>query len=115
MGEEDATYTQVSAGDCHTVLLRSDGTAVACGANGVGQCRIPAPEDGVFFVPTSLSTPDLVVQLWFDTSAGILEAVCRDLSGEQLASWILPEEAMLVKQSIATVLMPGCRRLCVVF
>ena len=35
-------YTQVSAGYGHTVLLRSDGEAVACGRNGDGQRDIPA-------------------------------------------------------------------------
>merc|ERR1740121_495456 len=38
----DMTYTQVAAGDNHTVLLRSDGTAEACGRNGDGQCDLPA-------------------------------------------------------------------------
>ena len=32
----------LAAGDYHTVLLKSDGTAVACGSNGDGQCDIPA-------------------------------------------------------------------------
>merc|ERR1712232_233225 len=36
------SYTQVAAGSDHTVLLRSDGSAVACGGNAKGQCDIPA-------------------------------------------------------------------------
>ena len=36
------TYTQVAAGADHTVLLRSDGTAVACGLNDNGHCDVPA-------------------------------------------------------------------------
>eukprot|EP00959_Pyramimonas_sp_CCMP1952_P239032 4995528-Pyramimonas_sp.AAC.1 len=32
----------VAAGAAHTVLLRSDGTALACGHNDVGQCDVPA-------------------------------------------------------------------------
>merc|ERR1712060_353771 len=112
--EELVTYTQVSAGAAHTMLLRSGGTAVACGKDQYLQCRIPASEEDVFFVPNSLSAPDLVVQLLLETSAGTVQAVCRDLGGEQLASWILPDEATLVKQSIAKALMPGCRKLCVV-
>ena len=36
--EGDVTYTQVAAGETHTVLLRSNGTAVACGDNAEGQC-----------------------------------------------------------------------------
>lgn len=37
-------YTQVAAGDYHTVLLRSDGTVIVCGDNSQGQCRIPTLE-----------------------------------------------------------------------
>jgi alpha-tubulin suppressor-like RCC1 family protein len=33
--------TQVSAGRCHTVILRSDGHAMACGLNRNTQCNIP--------------------------------------------------------------------------
>ena len=35
------SYTQVSAGGDHSVLLRSDGSAVTCGLNRYGQCSIP--------------------------------------------------------------------------
>ena len=34
-------YTQISAGTSHTVLLCSDGDAVAIGDNKYGQCNIP--------------------------------------------------------------------------
>ena len=37
---------QCAAGDRHTVLLKSDGTAVACGRNASGQCNIPALAEG---------------------------------------------------------------------
>ncbi|WP_264060738.1 Ig-like domain-containing protein [Mycolicibacterium psychrotolerans] len=39
------TYTQVAGGGQHTVLLRSDGTAVAVGDSQYGQCNIPAIDD----------------------------------------------------------------------
>ena len=39
-------YTQVSAGFAHTVLLRSDGSAVAIRSNGDGQCNIPTLDEG---------------------------------------------------------------------
>ena len=39
--DEGLTYTQVSAGTYHTVLLKNNGTAVACGNNRFGQCDIP--------------------------------------------------------------------------
>merc|ERR1712066_251386 len=90
-------YTQVSAGGHHTVLLRSDGTAVACGTHDLDRCsiRLPRPKDGMCFVPISLSQPDFVVQLFMEASAGILEAT-------------------LVKQSIETMLMLSGRRFRVV-
>ena len=39
--EEGLAYVQASAGYGHTVLLLSDGRAVACGDNSSGQCDIP--------------------------------------------------------------------------
>merc|ERR1712034_221249 len=36
--------TQVAAGRSHTVLLKSDGAAVACGRNNDGQCDIPSAQ-----------------------------------------------------------------------
>ena len=35
-------YTEAAAGDDHTILLSSTGTAVACGYNDHGQCILPA-------------------------------------------------------------------------
>ena len=34
---------------CHSVLLRSDGNAVACGSNHCGQCNIPDLAEGVTY------------------------------------------------------------------
>ena len=42
---ECRTYVQVTAGAQHTVFLRSDGTALACGENFSGQCDIPVPRN----------------------------------------------------------------------
>merc|ERR1712154_559100 len=39
----------VAVGMLHTVLLRSDGAAVACGGNFEGQCRLPALAGGVTY------------------------------------------------------------------
>ena len=47
------SYTQVSAGGDHTVLLRSDGTALACGNNEDGQCNIPPLDDGISYTQIS--------------------------------------------------------------
>ena len=51
--DEGVTYTQVSAGFGHTVLLRSDGRAVACGNNSLLQCKIPALDKGVTYTQIS--------------------------------------------------------------
>merc|ERR1712232_1232237 len=112
--EEGATYTRIAAGDKHTVLLRSDGTAVACGYNIYGQCNVPAPKDDVYFVPISSSRPDFVVQLFIEAAEATIEAVCRYLSGEQIASWIVPDKASCVKRDIDKMLVPGVRKLGVV-
>ena len=45
--------TMVSAGVDHTVLLRSDGRAVAVGQHVEGQCNLPELETGVEFVQVS--------------------------------------------------------------
>ena len=45
--------SMVSAGRHHTVLLRSDGCAVACGCNSSGQCDIPPLEEGVRHIQLS--------------------------------------------------------------
>ena len=37
----------------HTVLLRSDGVAVACGRNHHGQCNIPPLDEGVSYLHVS--------------------------------------------------------------
>ena len=44
---------QVSAGVLHTVLLRSDGCAVACGMNEDGQCNIPLLGEGLSYTQVS--------------------------------------------------------------
>ena len=43
------TYSEVGAGRLHTVLLRSDGTAVAVGFNFYGQLNIPPLPEGVTY------------------------------------------------------------------
>ena len=43
---EGVIYTHVAAGDRHTVLLKSDGTAMAVGRNDFGQCNIPDLSEG---------------------------------------------------------------------
>lgn len=40
----------VSAGGYHTVLLRSDGRAVACGERSSGECDIPTLDEGTSYI-----------------------------------------------------------------
>ena len=47
------TYTQISGGYEHTVLLRSDGCAVAVGENCDGQCNIPPLDEGMAYAQVS--------------------------------------------------------------
>ena len=47
------TYTEISAGANHTVLLRSDGSAVAIGNNTHGQCNIPPLKEGMAYIQIS--------------------------------------------------------------
>ena len=55
------TYTQVAAGHHHTVLLRSDGSALACGANQFGQCNIPARDGQLIFTQAAAGTQHTVL------------------------------------------------------
>ena len=45
----------------HSVLLRSDGTAVACGVNHVGQCNIPELVEGVTYTHVDTGTDHTVL------------------------------------------------------
>ena len=47
----------------HTVLLRTDGNAVAVEDNGHGRCNIPLPEPGICYVGDLTCGRDLVLQL----------------------------------------------------
>ena len=52
--EEGVTYTQVSTGGRHlVVLLRSDGRAVACGHDATGQLHIPPLDEGLMYTEVS--------------------------------------------------------------
>merc|ERR1712217_251705 len=60
---DGVTYTQAAAGNEHTVLLRSDGTAVASGFNVYGQCNIPPLPDGVCYIKAAPSVNRTVLSL----------------------------------------------------
>ena len=126
------SYTQIVAGTLHTVFIRSDGAAVACGAFGwpgppvvlfrndgtpmdVRYYReLVKAEQGEFVA--WLTKPDFVVQLALRgaTSADRVHAVCRNMFGDQLASWDVPDTSRQVKRCIEEVLQTGSRRLGVV-
>ena len=85
--DEGISYSQVSAGRCHTVLLRSDGRAVACGSNYRGQCSIPPLDEGISYSQVSAGLSHTVL-LRIDGQA----VACGDNSREQcsipsLRSW----------------------------
>merc|ERR1712032_3192 len=94
--EGDLTYTQVAAGENHTVLLRSDGTAVACGQNDSGQCDLPALEGDLTYKQAAAGshhTKKIMLQSYFDGAALRLvmlngEEVCqvRDVGTARLAN-----------------------------
>ena len=75
---QECHYIQVSAGSCHTVLLRSDGIAVACGVNDNGQCNIPPLEQGMSYI--QISAGNLHTALL--RSDGSVVACGRDEYGE---------------------------------
>ena len=49
----DLQYVQASCGLAHTVLLQSDGQAVACGDNSSGACNIPRLEENLTYLQVS--------------------------------------------------------------
>ena len=76
---QDANSTQVipfvtmcSSGQFHSVLLRSDGSAVACGRNEYGQCDIPPLEEGMCY--TQVSAGGQVIQCFCEVMGVLLLA-----------------------------------------
>ena len=78
---------QVSAGDYHSVLLRSDGMVVTCGDNSFGQCDISPPEPRKSYVcdPT-FSSGDIIVHVQevIEEKSAIILRCSRGLAGESL-------------------------------
>ena len=72
-----------SAGQCHSVFLRSDGSAVPCGSNDSGQCDIPLLEEGMCYTQASAGA-DHSVLLQSDGSAVAWEGTLRDNATFQL-------------------------------
>jgi hypothetical protein len=84
--EDGTTYIQVAAGDDHTVLLRSDGSAVACGHHGSGRCQIPPLGPGDLYVADMSwgERGSRVVQLDFASEDDTLLLICSDLAGKEV-------------------------------
>ena len=93
---DGVSYMQVAAGGSHTVLLRSDGRAVACGYNVDGQCTLPEVGVGVIYVPCIAGAAELVVQLFPGGPDEGLAAVCRGLGGDIIATLIIGFEELLL-------------------
>lgn len=66
--EKDISYTQVSAGGFHTVPLRTDGSAVACGRNIDGECSVQPLCDGMSYTQVSAGRNETLL-LWSDGHA----------------------------------------------
>merc|ERR1712014_449801 len=85
---------QVSAGSCHTVLLRSDGHAVAVGLNSDGQCNMPELVHDAAHVDHSSGV--LVRQLLCkELGAAHVSMSCFALTGEEICKVVLPAEASI--------------------
>ena len=81
--DEGIVYTQIAAGHFHTVLLRSDGSAVAVGDISKGQCNIPSPEPGVCYISDVTCGRDLALQLDFVHKDDAAMLICSTLAGEE--------------------------------
>ncbi|CAL1150726.1 unnamed protein product [Cladocopium goreaui] len=82
------SYTQVFAGRDHTVLVRSDGSAVTCGTNEDGQCDISSPEPGSFYIGIQVPpVRDLIMQLECIFEADVFKLKCSTLVGEEKLCW----------------------------
>jgi len=81
--DDGISYTQVSAGAKHTVLLRSDGRAVACGGNPTGQCSLPTPDPGTWYVADGSVGQNLVLQLECARQDDAMLLTCSGLTGQE--------------------------------
>lgn len=45
----DEAFVEISAGGSHTIARRADGSVVAWGANGSGECVVPALPSGITY------------------------------------------------------------------
>jgi len=78
---EGLAYTQVVCGDVHSLLLRSDGTAVSCGRNHEDQCNIPTLVEGKTYIQAGWRWQHMMVlQAYYED----FEMCVRQISGDVL-------------------------------
>ena len=93
-----------AAGHSHTVLLRSDGRAVAVGDDRRGQCRIPELEAGARYVTDRRAGEGLIVHLSVSSAGpGSLTLTCEGLAGAELAQLVVQrtDRAAAVHRALA--------------
>ena len=59
--QAEAGAAQAEAGAAHTVLLRSDGSAAACGSNWFGACDLPELDEGLTYVQAAAGSTHTVL------------------------------------------------------
>ena len=74
-------YTQVSAGESHSLLLQSDGSAVACGWNDEGQCNIPVFATGSYLFDCC---KDYILQVGVAFKDDEAVLTCCNLAGHEV-------------------------------
>ena len=91
-----------AAGGCHTVLLRSDGAAVAFGRDIYGQCGIPilgggGADSDVRYIPCAMATPPRrIFQAHFDHQDDRVFIRLINMSGEEHCRLVVPATDRLV-------------------
>jgi hypothetical protein len=80
------TYVEIATGGAHTVARRSDGSVVAWGDNGFGQCNVPALPPGLFYVDVAAGERHTLAR----RSDGSVVAWGRNLYGESNVPALAP-------------------------
>jgi len=70
------TYVEVAAGALHTVARRSDGSVIAWGSNGYGQCNVPSLPAGLGYIQIGAGGFNTVAHVGAVSSYVIFGAGC---------------------------------------
>ncbi|MFM7051872.1 MAG: dockerin type I domain-containing protein [Planctomycetota bacterium] len=76
------TYTQISAGDYHTIARRSDDVVVAFGLNGNGQCNVPS-----FLATPSAAINTLKISAGAAHCAVVYQMIDAEFPGNYIVCW----------------------------